>query len=251
MRRAALAVLVTLLASLPNWASPEAVLGSLFADAYAAFAPLGEVYRSLASHLFAGEPIWVPVGVETSCEAYQGELGKVQAQIVLGPAADVETLAAVVRLRLGTEGFCAEFEADLAYLGDLAVRTQAPADGDEERLVAARFFARIHDLDLAFSEALGAALASVDGEARWAMAIGFSMRSILGVRDPIRWPARGDLMTLFYGSETGTAPRFSVPEPVSLAMADLVSLAGRDRREDETARARQSAVRIYEHFIAR
>lgn len=230
-------------------ASPEALLGSRFADTYAAFAPLAELYLSFGDHLMAGTPIALPGGVGTSCSAYGSELELLQEEIVVAPFDASEALGAVVRLRVAVEAFRSDFGRELAYLGALPLDLEMLPEADESRLDAERFFARIHDLDVGFREALDAALANAEGEARWAMAMSFSMRRLLIVPGEMLVPERVLTAPLFYGSEDGTTPRFLVPEPIEQAMAGLTARAGQELAEDEAAAVRSFAQQIYEYFL--
>lgn len=249
MGRFAVYALVVLSLAAPAVARPEAVLGSRFADAYAAFAPLGELYRSFGDHLFVGTPISVPAGLRSGCRPYLLDLEFLHEELVVYAASDAtEALGAVVRLRIDAEAFCLDFAADLAPLGALSDEGSL-SEEDEARLVAAAFFARIRGLDLGFQVALDAALRGGGAETRWAMAMSFSLRSLLLAAGPLRLPDTGELAVLYYGTEEGTTPRFAVPAAVESAMAALVSVAGRELTSEEAADARRCAEQVYEYFL--
>jgi hypothetical protein len=245
MRASCIALLVWMILGASALGTPEAVLGSDFADAYAAFAPLEALYRSFGDHLFSGSSIVVPSGLSAACEAYVARLDVLHEDLVLQTAAaDAEALGDLVRLRVNAEEFCSAFTADLIALN---------AAGDvpsavEDRLVADRFFAQIHVLDLGFERTLDAALAAAPTEeAHWVMAVTFAVRTLAVSAGGIR--VAPDSAALFYGQEEGTAPPFAVPEAVAAAMADIVGLAGAELTEDGAAAVRVSATLIYEHFI--
>ncbi len=228
-------------------ARPEAVIGSGFADAYAAFAPLKAIHGSFADHQFSGTPIAVPSGIGSCCDETLLALQRLQEEIVVDTgSASGEALGALVRLRLSVEAFCSTFGATLVSLGQRG----AVSDDEEGDLVAESFFAEVHALEEGLTDALDAALNStVDDESRWILGVTFVVRTLLIYPGWTRVPPDTDLAVLFYGRSDLDVPRFDVPDAVRSAMAELVAAAGRELDEEEIAVARWSAEAIYDFWI--
>jgi hypothetical protein len=245
MRVLGVALLVLTVVACPALARAEAMLGSGFADAYVAFAPLEALYRSFADHLFAGTPIAVPAGLGSCCDGYLPALQTLQEQLVVQTTSEIgEVLGALVRLRADAEATCAEFQPDLVTLGE---STDVSAEL-EDRLAAKRLFARIGDLNERFEDALDAALVGVgEGEPRWVMSVTFAVRTLLVSSGWVR--VAPDVATIFYGRDAAS-PSFDVSDAVREAMASIASVAGMDLNEEQMANVRESAEAIYEDFIS-
>ncbi len=245
MRVLGVALLVLAVAVCPTFARAEAVLGSRFADAYIAFAPLQALYRSFAEHLFAGTPIAVPAGLGSCCDGYLPALQALQEQLVVQTTSETgEALGALVRLRVNAEATCAEFQADLVTLSE-SVDVSAEV---EDRLAAERLFARIGDLNEQFEDALDAALIGVgEGGPQWVMSVTFAMRILLV--SPGGRRVAPDVATIFYGAAAASPP-YDVSDAVREAMASIASVAGMDLDEEQMARVRESAAVIYEDLIS-
>jgi hypothetical protein len=248
MRSLGIALLVLAVAVSGAAARPEARLGSGFADAYSAFAPLEALYQSFGDHLFAGTPIAVPSGIESCCDEVFLALERLQEVIVVETAPESgDALGALVRLRLDVEAFCSAFGSALVSVAERG----AVSDEEEADLVATSFFARIHSLNEGFRVALDAALeGTVDGEPRWILGVTFFVRTLLISPGWTRVPPNTDVAALFYGRSDLTVPRFDVPDAVRSAMAEIVSAAGRELDEEEIAVVRRSAAVIYDDCVS-
>lgn len=247
MRSLVVLLVVWSLAGTAAAARPEAAIGSGFADAYAAFAPLKVIYGSFADHQFAGTPIAVPSGIGSCCGEMLLVLQRLQEEIVVGTdSAFGEALGALVRLRLSVETFCLTFGAALVSLEQRG----AVSDDEEGDLVAESLFVEIRALDEGLRAALDAALeGTVDGESRWILGVTFVVRTLLIHPGWTRVPPDTDLAALFYGRPDLDLPRFDVPDAVRSAMAELVAATGRELDEEEIAVVRRSAETIYDFWI--
>ena len=245
MRILGVALLVLAIAVCPAFARVEALLGSDFADAYVAFAPLEALYRSFADHLFAGTPIAIPAGLGSCCDGYLPALQALQERLVVQTTSETgEALGALVRLRVEAEAACGSFQENLVALGE---SSDVSAEL-EDLLVAERFFARIGDLNERFEDALDAALLGVgEGEPRWVMSVTFAVRVLLVSSGWVR--VAPDVATIFYGDEA-VSPPFDVSDAVREAMASIVSVAGVDLDEEAMAIVRESAAVIYEDLVS-
>lgn len=223
-----------------------ASLGSQFADAYAAFAPLYAVYRAYAEYLFSGTAVEVPGGLVDSCERFSYELARFHVDYVLQTgSATVAGLGYVIRLRAESSAFCGTYEETI---GSVA----SSRGGDEEVLEAASdegFFAEIKGLNDLMEAALDEILVGMgEGVERWAFAVTFSIRTVLNQPEIVRIDP--NLREILYADPEGKAPPFQVPAEIGTAMERLLDLAGRTLTEEEGRAAAQSAGTIYEYFIA-
>ena len=226
-------------------AGSPASLGSQFADAYAAFAPLYAVYRAYAEYLFSGTAVEVPGGLVDSCERFSYELARFHVDYVLQTeSATAGGLGYVIRLRAESSAFCGTYEETIGSV----ISTR----GDEEVLEAASdegFFAEIKGLNDLMEAALDEILAGMgEGVERWAFAVAFSIRTVLNQPEIVRIDP--NLREILYADAEGTAPPFQVPAEIGTAMERLLDLAGRELTEEEGRAAAQSAGAIYEYFIA-
>jgi hypothetical protein len=240
------AFLVLTIAGAPAAAWPQAQLGSDFADAYAEFAPLEALYRSFGDHLFAGTEVAVPAGLVPACARFLNALQVLHEELIVEtPSHTVEEIGALVRLRVGSEGFCSTFATALASLSEAGILTTDV----EASLVAQGFFASIHDLNEQFENALDIALRDApNDEARWAMSVTFAVRSMLV--NPSWARVSTDVAAIFYGRAEAAAPPFDVSDSVRGAMDRIVAAAGVDLTDEERADIRAAAAVVYDDFIA-
>jgi hypothetical protein len=246
MRALGVALVVLAAVAVPAAAWEQAQLGSDFADAYAEFAPLEAFYRSFGDHLFAGTVVAVPAGLSTACARFLDALQVLHEELITQiPSQNVEGLGVLVRLRVGSEGFCSTFAAALAALSemeDLSLDVEAS-------LVAQGFFASIHDLSEQFKDTLDVALRDApDDEERWAMAVTFAVRSMLV--NPSWARVSADVAVIFYGRPEADGPPFDVADPVRVAMDQIVAAAGVELTDEERAAVRLAAAVVYDSFIA-
>ena len=217
--------------------SPEAALGSQFADLYSSFAPLYALYRSYADHLFTGAPVVVPLGVSDSCTGLVAALSGISADLLTQTPS-----AALAVLRVEVVDFCVSYRPTLEE-----IERSSPDGPLLERASDERLFASIFELNGMLEETLSQALSSLDeGVGRWRFAVAFAVRTIIDSSPIDR--IDDDLRGIFYG-EGGSAPPVDLPEQVSDAMAELIALSGRPLTEGEADQARYLAEYIECYFV--
>jgi hypothetical protein len=223
-----------------------ALLGSQFADAYAAFAPLYVLHRSYGEYLFNGTAVEVPEDLPDSCERFSYELALFHvAYVVQTESAAPGGLAYLVRLRAESASFCDVY--------DESIRAIAESDEvDYDVLGAASdggLFAEIKRMNDLMETALDEILAGMgEGIERWAFAVTFSIRTLLNQTEVER--INTNLREILYADPEGTASPFAVPTEVASAMERLVELSGRELSVTQREDAVRSATVIYEHFVA-
>ena len=221
--------------------SPEAVLGSQFADLYSSFAPLYGLYRSYADYLFRGSSVAVPQGIVSSCDRLTAALYRISLDSLLKTPS--EALSFLASLRLDAAEFC------LSYRLTLEEIERASPDGLIPLLDRASdegLFASINRLNRMLEETLSQVLASLGGDLeRWRFGVVFAVRTIID-RDSID-RIDEDLRGIFYGE--GGSPPVELPEEVSAAMAGLISLSGRPLSGGEADQARYLAECIECYFV--
>ncbi|MEN6370168.1 MAG: hypothetical protein ABFD77_10820 [Thermotogota bacterium] len=246
MRSTVLALVSTLVLAGAGAASPAASLGSSFADAYAAFAPLYEFHRSYADYLFAGSEVVVPADLGTACDAFPAALDALQLTLITQTVSTpVETLGYLVRLRGEAAALCEAFGDEL--------RTLPPAGEADLHTLAmwsdSGLFVSIYGMNKSFESALNAALeAAGSGRERWELAGAFAVRGLLLAPGLVRVsPEIGDIL---YGAPGASAPPFLVPTDVAEAMSALVAQAGKTLEANQQVDIIAAAERIYEYFMS-
>ena len=223
-----------------------ALLGSQFADAYAAFAPLYVLHRSYGEYLFRGTAVEAPADLEASCARFSYELALFHVDyVVQTESATAGGLACLVRLRMESTSFCDTYAESLRAIAE-------SGEVDDELLSAARdegLFAEIKRMNDLMEAALDEILAGMgEGVERWAFAVTFSLRTLLSQEEVER--INMNLREILYADPEGTAPPFAVPTEIAGAMERLIGLSGRQLSEAEVEDAVRSAMTIYEHFVA-
>lgn len=226
-------------------AASAAGLGSVFADAYSAFAPLFSFYQSYADHLFQGTDVEVPDAVALACESFSEVLGFLHLEIQTQTASSTAlSMSALVRLRSDAAEFCSAFEPRLKEMDAWSeVDPEILRQASEEGLFAA--ISQLNDgLDLVFTETFEGFSSE---EARWRFAVTFAVRAIIVSETVER--INTNLGEIFYGDgESQTLP-IPVPQTVADGMGFLVKLSGRELAEDEASQAQEAAETVYGHFI--
>ncbi len=246
MRSIVLALVGALVLAGAVAASPAASLGSSFADAYAAFAPLYEFHRSYADYLFAGSKVVVPADLGAVCDEFPAALDALQLVLITQTvSAPVETLSYLVRLRGEADALCEVFGGEL--------RTLSPVgEVDLEALAAwsdAGLFASIYGMNRFFESTLNAALdAAGSGRERWELAATFAVRGLLLVPELAR--VSSDIGEILYGAPDVSGPPFPVPADVAEAMSILVAQAGKTLEANEQAGVIAAVERIYGYFMS-
>ncbi|MDD5219148.1 MAG: hypothetical protein PHV11_01095 [Candidatus Bipolaricaulis sp.] len=246
MRSALLTLIGAVLLGGTAAASPAAALGSSFADAYAAFAPLYEFYRGYADHLFVGLPVNAPPLLDSACDAFPAALETLHfALITQTESAVTATLGYLVRLRGEAAAFCAAF-------GDGLRSTTATQEVDVDTLTVwsdAGLFVSIYGMNRSFESTLDAALAAAgDARAPWDLAVAFALRGLLVSPGVAR--VSPEIVSILYGSEEATAAPFAVPDDVAAALATLVAHAGKPLEADGQAEVLAAAQLVYAYVMS-
>ena len=245
MRRAILGLVGLWILSVGCCGSP-ALLGSQFADAYAAFAPLYVLHRSYAEYLFNGTAVEIPADLEAACAQFSYELALFYIDyVVQTESATAGGLAYLVRLRAESTSFCGAYDESIRAIVasdevDYDVLSAASGEG---------FFAEVKRMNDLMETALDEILAGLgEGIDRWAFAVTFSVRTLLNQAEVER--INTNLREILYGNPEGIGSPFAVPTDVASAMGRLVELSGRDLSETEKEDAVRSATVVYEHLVA-
>ncbi len=223
-----------------------ALLGSQFADAYAAFAPLYVLHRSYGEYLFNGTAVEIPADLEASCSRFSYELALFHVDyVVQTESATAGGLAYMARLRAESASFCDVYDGSIR-----AIAESDEVDYDVLSAVSDEgLFAEIKRMNDLMETALDEILAGMgEGIERWAFAVTFSLRTLLNQTEVER--INTNLREILYADPEGIAAPFAVPTDVASAMGRLVELSGRELSETEVEDAVRSATVIYEHFVA-
>ena len=236
-------IILILLASVAL-ATP-AHLGSAFADAYSAFAPLYALYRSYAEYLFQGTAVVVPAGLEPACQSCSKNLETLQVTfIVQTDSQRLEEVGYLVRLRGKLSTFCESYRESIATIAvtepiDLPFLDQAA----EEDL-----FASISNLNTLFEELLNLTIENLkETHDRWAFNAAFATRTLLNQKTIERIdPA---LEPILLGSEETSPPPEHLPDKIAQALQSLVTLSGRDLSLQEQVTAGTLARTIHAFLV--
>jgi len=238
-------ILVVGLLSYGELAHVAAGLGSRFADAYTAFAPLYTLYRAYAEYLFQGGEIEVPHRLSTACDQFAEELAFLHVALVSQTSSSIaEAMPFLIHLRSDTAAFCA------LYQGTLGVIAGSP-QGDPPSLKQASevgMFAAVSALNEGLESVFSAALDGFsDGEDAWAFAVTFAVRTLLGQEELER--IGSNLKEIFYGSEDVAVPPVEVPALIGDAMARLVEHSGYPLSSEDSERVVDDARTVYDYLI--
>ena len=247
LKRYVLLLYATLAAvCVPADCAPEAILGSQFADAYAAFAPLYSLYQSYADYLCQGTPVDVPPGLDAACTRFAYALAQFHVQYAVQTESSTATgIAYLARLRSDTATFCEVYGPDIQAVVESDGRDQAVLHDAS----AAGLFAGIKQVNDGIEATLDQILAGMgEGIERWAFAVAFSMRTILASAPPTR--IEPSVREILYADPEGSVPPYPVPPKVGAAMQQLLDRSGQDLSDAESSEAIRAATTIYEYVLA-
>jgi len=227
-------VLLSLLGVLAfgGFASPAHV-GSAFADAYSAFAPLYALYRSYAEYLFRGSTVVVPLGLESACQSCSTRLENLQMTFLSQPeSSHSEEVGYVVRLREKVASFCEAYRQPIAAIAsaeaiDLSFLAQAAEDD---------LFSSISDLNTLFEKTLSLTIENIEEASdRWMFNTAFATRTLINQAAILRIDAA--LKSILLGSEEASPPPEHLPEEITTALQSLADLVGHELSPQEAEQA--------------
>jgi len=241
-----LCCLVFLVVFAPGCIASSAHVGSAFADAYSAFAPLYALYRSYAEYLFQGTAVVVPPGLESACQSCSKNLETLQVTfIVQTDLQRVEEVGYLVRLREKLSSFCENYHEPITTIAsaesiDLPLLDQAA----EEDL-----FASISDLNTLFEKTLNLTIENFEEASdRWMFNTAFATRTLMNQETIVRIDAA--LEPILLGSEeTSPPPQENLPEEIMKALQSLAALTGQELSPQERAQADTLARSIHAFLV--
>lgn len=222
-----------------------ALLGSRFADAYTAYAPLYVFHRSYAEYLFNGTEVEIPAELAASCDRFSYELALFHLDyVVQTESASAAGLAYLARLRAESTSFCDAYGGAIDAIAGLeGVDYEALGEASDQGLFAG--IKRINDLMESTLDEILAGLG--EGIERWAFAVTFSMRSFLNQTEVERIDA--NLREILYADPEGVAPPFAVPDEIAVSMETLLDLSDRELSDAEVVESFRAAAALYEYFV--
>jgi len=231
--------------ALPSLAGPAA-LGSRFADAYTAFAPLYSLYRSYADYLFYGTAVVIPPGVESSCQTLSQTLASLQMELIVQTGSKItEGITYLVHLRQSLASFCSTYRSTMSAIAAMSV----PDISFLNQAADAGFFAAISDLNKLLGKAFDLTLNGLDGrDAQWEFSAGFAARTLLDQKqikhiDPT-------LKQILLGSKDTPPPPAGLPDEIKKTLVALSSYAGEDLTPLEVEKVRELARTLYGYLVS-
>lgn len=245
MKTSLVAILVVGLLGYGALADVAAGLGSRFADAYTAFAPLYTLYRAYAEHLFQGVEVEVPHQLSMACGRFAEELAFLHVDLVSQTSSSIaEAMPFLIHLRSETAAFCSLHQGTLDVIAgspqsDLPLLKQASEAG---------MFAAISALNDGLESVFSGTLEGFsDGEDAWAFAVTFAVRTLLGQEKLDRLGS--NLKEIFYGSEEAGPLPVEVPVLIGDAMSRLVERSGRPLSSEDAKIVLDDARTVYDYLI--
>lgn len=243
--RLCLCCLVFLVVFAPGCIGSSAHVGSAFADAYSAFAPLYALYRSYAEYLFHGSAVFVPLGLESACQSCSTRLENLQVTFVLQiDSSYTEEVGHVIRLRERVTSFCKNYREPITTISstesiDLSFLAQAAEDD---------LFASISDLNTLFEKTLNLTIENLEeAHDRWMFNTAFATRTLINQETIVRIDTA--LKPVLLGSEETSPPPENLPEEIMKALQSLAALTGHELSPQERAQADTLARSIHAFLV--
>ncbi len=243
--RLCLCCLIFLVVLAPGCLASPAHVGSAFADAYSAFAPLYALYRSYAEYLFHGSVVVVPLDLESACQSCSTRLENLQMTfIVQTDLPYTEEVGYVVRLRERVASFCENYREPITTIAsaesiDLSFLARAAEDD---------LFASISDLNTLFEKTLNLTIENLEeANDRWMFSTAFATRTLMNQEAIVRIDAA--LEPILLGSEETSPPPANLPEEITHAIQSLAALTGHELSPQERAQADTLARSIHAFLI--
>jgi hypothetical protein len=246
VRRAVLfLVLAVMTVSVLATASP-ATLGSAFANAYTAFAPLYTLYRGYAEYLFSGTALSIPRGLDTACQSFSTRLSDLQVMFITQTASkQAGQVTLVAHLRASLAAFCTKYEGTIGTIAalqtpSLSVFSQASDDG---------FFAAISGVNKALENVFTTTLDALgQGPQAWRFAAAFVTQTLLNER-PIQ-RIDPSLKTILLGTADAPYPPGDLPTAILPQVDALVGLVGHALSPAESSKAAGLASQIHAYLLS-
>jgi len=243
--RLCLCCLVFLVVFAQGCIATSAHVGSAFADAYSAFAPLGAFYRSYAKYLILGSAVVVPLGLESACQSCSTRLENLQMTFISQTGSSyTEEVGYVVRLRERVTSFCENYREPITTIASAdSIDLSFLAQVDEDDL-----FASISDLNTLFEKTLNLTIENhEEAHDRWMFSTTFATRTLMNQETIVRIDAA--LEPILLGSEKTSPPPPNLPEGITHAIQSLAALAGHELSPQERAQADTLARSIHAFLI--
>jgi len=230
----------------PGCLASPAHVGSAFAEAYSAFAPLYALYRSYAEYLFHGSVVVVPLGLESACQSCSTRLENLQMTFVFQTDSPyTEEVGYVVRLRERVASFCENYREPITAIAsaesiDLSFLAQAAEDD---------LFASISDLNTLLEKTLNLTIENLEeAHDRWMFNAAFATRTLMNQETIVRIDTA--LESILLGSEeTSPPPQENLPEEIMKALQSLAALTGHELSPQERTRADALARSIHAFLV--
>jgi len=222
------------------FASPAHV-GSAFADAYSAFAPLHALH---AEYLFQGAVVVLPPGLALACQSCPETLEILQGTLIVQTDSPyIEEVGYVVRLRRKLDSLCSNFQEQLIAITtaeepDLFPLAQLADDG---------LFEAIKESNTIFRELLIGIPEKLETGERWVFNAAFATRTLMNQETIKRIDAA--LEPILLGSEEASPPPANLPEEITHALQSLAALSDRDLSSREQLEADTLARSIHAFLI--
>lgn len=265
--RLCLCCLVFLVVFAPGCIASPAHVGSAFADAYSAFAPLYTLYRSYAEYLFRGSAVVVPPGLESACQSCSTRLDSLQMTfIVQTDSPYTEEVGYVVRLRERVTSFCENYREPITAIASAeSIDLSFLAQADEDDL-----FASISDLNTLFDKTLNLTIENLEEASdRWMFNTAFATRTLMNQEkiERIHFSLELTLLTSSLPEHRSKeimealqffsvlndrelpAPPENLPEEIMKALQSLAALTGRELSPQERAQAGTLARSIHAFLV--
>ncbi|MEA3356148.1 MAG: hypothetical protein U9Q23_02235, partial [Candidatus Bipolaricaulota bacterium] len=224
-------------------ASP-AVVGSVFADTYTAFAPLYRLYNEYANYTLTGTALTIPPHVDMACDELSGQFVLLEDSLQTDSQV-VEQIACISKLRIGLYSFCDQYRRLIAEIASLR-----PVD--PFLLVAAAdqgLFVEINELKTLFDQLFSITMQGLEGDSLWSFNAAFVTRTLLNQSLLERIDER--LEQVLLGGEEGPAPPKWLPAEIERAIDSLVSLCGKELSSGDRQRAISLALQIHTFLLER
>jgi len=224
-------------------ASP-AVVGSVFADIYTAFAPLYRLYNQYANYTIAGTVITIPPDVDMACDELSAQFVLLENSLQTDSQV-VEKITCISKLRIGLYSFCDQYRRLIAEIASLRpVDPSLLVDAADQGL-----FVEINELKSLFDQLFSLTMQGLEGDSLWCFNATFVTRTLLN--QPLIERIDERLEQILLGGEEGPTPPNWLPAEIERAIDSLVSLCGGGLSLVDRQRATFLALQIHTFLLER